>query len=346
MENRGSVASRAHVAVRGMLSARLRRGPHHRPHAAPPPPHGPRTPATVLKALVSELRPAQWVKNLTCLAGLIFSGRLFGLRHELHAAAGFWAFCCASSAVYILNDFIDREKDRLNPRTAGRPLASGALPVGVAAAAFLALLLAAGATAAALGPACLVVVLTYGTMNVLYSVRLKHIVIADVMCIALGFVLRVLFGVYAVGVLPTPWIALCMFFLALFLGFAKRKAELARLAHDSAHVRPVLAKYDLTYLNMLLMMSATMAILSYALFTVTSHRNPTLIVTVVPVVYCVNRYILQVILHGRGASPDKILMSDKRLWVGILGWLVAYVAITYGDIQFFAHTCDWHAGQG
>ena len=187
------------------------------------------------------------------------------------------------------------------------------------------------------------VIAAYGTMNVLYSIKLKHIVIADVMCIALGFVLRVLFGVYAVGVLPTPWIALCMFFLALVLGFAKRKAELAQLADGSAHVRPVLAKYDVTYLNMLLTMSATMAVLSYALFTVASHKNPTLIVTIVPVVYCVNRYILQVMIHGRGASPDKILLTDRRLWVGIVGWLVAYVVITYGDVQIFTNSSDWHA---
>ena len=342
MENRGSVASRAHGAVRGMMSARLRRAPHQHRHEAPTPP-GDRTAATVLKALLFELRPVQWVKNFTCLAGLIFSGRLFLLRHELQAGLGFWSFCFASSAIYILNDYIDRDKDRLNPRTASRPLASGALPVWVAVAAFFALIVAAGATAAALSPACLGVIATYATMNVLYSIKLKHIVIADVMCIALGFVMRVLFGVYAVGVLPTPWIALCMFFLALFLGFAKRKAELARLAHDSSHVRPVLAKYDLNYLNMMLTMSATMAVLSYALFTVASNKNPTLIVTIVPVVYCINRYILQVILHGRGASPDKILLSDKRLWIGILGWLVAYVTITYGDIQIFAHFHDMHA---
>ena len=164
-------------------------------------------------------------------------------------------------------------------------------------------------------------------------------------CIALGFVLRVMLGVYAVGVLPTPWIALCMFFLALFLGFAKRKSELARLAENSAHARPVLAKYDVNYLNMLLTMSATMAILCYALFTVASHKNPTLVVTIVPVVRLRQPlHILQVILHGRGASPDKILLSDKRLWVGILSWLVAYVAITYGDIQVFTNSHDWHAG--
>jgi 4-hydroxybenzoate polyprenyltransferase len=229
----------------------------------------------VARALVQELRPVQWIKNLTCLAGLIFSGRLFLPSYEWSAAVGFWAFCFASSAVYIFNDIIDRDKDRLNPRTAGRPIASGALPLPLAVLALIVLGTAAGLAACWLGWGCVLVISSYGALNVAYSLRLKHVVIADVMCIALGFVLRVVFGVYAVGVLPTPWIALCMFFLALFLGFAKRKAELARLAADSAHVRPVLTKYEAGYLDMLLTMSAATAILCYALFTVASHKNPT-----------------------------------------------------------------------
>jgi 4-hydroxybenzoate polyprenyltransferase len=212
------------------------------------------------------------------------------------------------------------------------------LPVWVAGIAFALLVAMAAIGSARLGTSCSLVLGTYGVMNILYSTRLKQIVIADVMCIAIGFVLRVLYGVYAVGVLPTPWIALCMFFLALFLGFAKRKAELVGMGKNPSHARPVLAQYDVNYLNMLLAMSATMAILCYALFTVASHKNPTLVVTIVPVVYCVNRYILQVMLNGRGESPDKILLSDKRLWVGIIGWLVAYIAITYGNIQLFADT--------
>lgn len=334
MEERESTAIvRAHKAVRrGIASARLRRLiPENNGSGGP-------SAAVVVRALVTELRVVQWVKNLACLAGLIFSGRLFLVQHQTQAFLGFWSFCFASSAVYILNDFLDREKDRLNPRTSTRPLASGDLPVWVAATAFVALITLAGIGAARLGSSCLLVIGTYGVMNILYSIRLKQIVIADVMCIAIGFVLRVLFGVYAVGVLPTPWIALCMFFLALFLGFAKRKAELTGLGKDPAHARPVLAQYDVNYLNMLLAMSATMAILCYALFTVASHKNPTLVITIVPVVYCVNRYILQVMLNGRGESPDKILLSDKRLWVGIVSWLFAYIIITYGNIQLFAET--------
>jgi 4-hydroxybenzoate polyprenyltransferase len=185
-----------------------------------------------------------------------------------------------------------------------------------------------------LGTACLCVVLTYAAQGVLYSVSLKRVVIIDVMCIAAGFVLRVMFGVYAVGVLPTPWIILCMFFLALFLGFAKRQAEL-NAAGGSHAARPVLGKYRGDFLQSLIIFSATTAVLSYALFTVSSHKNPTLVVTVVPVIYCVCRYLLQVMVAGRGESPDETLLYDRRLLLGIVLWAALYVVISYGNVRLF-----------
>jgi 4-hydroxybenzoate polyprenyltransferase len=276
------------------------------------------------------------VKNLACLAGLIFSGQLFLFHSQVQALLGFLAFCFASSSVYILNDFLDREKDRLNPRTANRPLASGSLPLWLAGGAFVGLLSAACGLSLYLGAACFAILLMYSAMNVLYSVRVKQIVIADVICIALGFVLRVLLGVSAVGVRPTPWIVLCMFFLALFLGFAKRKSELSNVGADPGRARSVLTKYEASYLDTLLTMSSTMAILCYATFTVASNKNPSLVVTTVPVVYCVYRYMLQVIIHSKGESPDRLLLSDKRLWLGIICWISTYVMISYGNIHFFA----------
>jgi 4-hydroxybenzoate polyprenyltransferase len=292
-------------------------------------------PLSVAWALVCVARPEQWVKNLACFAGLIFSGRLFLARAEVEAFAAFWSFCFASSSVYILNDYFDRENDRRNPRTDSRPLASGTLPLGAAAAAFVVLVGAAAAISVALGAACLVVLLAYFAMNVAYSTRLKRAVIADVMCIALGFVLRMLHGIFAIGVEPTAWIVLCMFFLAMFLGFAKRRGELNQLSTHSGEARLVLKKYSAPYLDTLLTISATLAILCYALFTVVSHQNPTLIVTIVPVVYCILRYLLQVVMHGQGESPDVMLVSDWRLWAAIACWVAAYVAVVYGDIHLF-----------
>lgn len=295
----------------------------------------PASPAYVTWALIRQLRPKQWVKNLTCLAGLVFSGLLFVPVAQYRAALAFAAFCMASSCVYIVNDFLDREKDRLNPRTAKRPLARGELPVWVAAVALVALLATSLAASARLGTACLAVVAIYAAQGVLYSATLKKVVIVDVMCIAVGFVLRVMYGVYAVGVLPTPWIILCMFFLALFLGFAKRQAELNAAAGSHA-ARPVLRKYRADYLQTLIVFSATTAVLAYALFTVTSHKNPTLVVTVLPVIYCVCRYLLQVMVGGRGESPDETLLYDRRILLGIAIWVLLFVAISYGNIRVFA----------
>jgi len=303
-----------------------------------------RAPARVLHALLVEMRPKQWIKNLSCFAGLIFSGRLFLLHAQEQALLGFGSFCLASSSVYILNDFFDRDKDRHNPRTASRPIASGALPLSVAAVAFFALVLAAGFMSAALGPACLGLVGCYFAMNVLYTTRLKRIVIADVMCIALGFVMRVLHGVYSVGARPTPWILLCMFFLALFLGFAKRKGELASGRSRTGDARPVLEKYNAAFLDTLVTMTATMTILCYAMFTVASRKNPTLVITIIPVVYCVCRFMLQVMTHDRGESPDEILITDKRLWAGISCWLASYIFIIYSNIHIFSEHADWYTG--
>jgi 4-hydroxybenzoate polyprenyltransferase len=292
--------------------------------------------APAFRALVVQLRPRHWVKNLTCLAGLVFSGQLFQLHAQARAIIGFLTFCLVSSSVYILNDYLGRKLDRLNPRTSGRPLASGSLPLWLAGATYAALLLAAGGLALCLGSACFAILITYAVMNVFYSVRVKEIVIADVICIALGFVLRVMLGVYAVGVRPTPWIVLCMFFLSLFLGFAKRKSELVNLGIDSGRARPVLLKYGANFLDTLLTMSSTMAILCYATFTVASHKNPTLVVTIVPVVYCIYYYMLQVIVHNKGESPDQLLLSDRHLRLGIACWIIIYICISYFDIRIFA----------
>jgi len=290
---------------------------------------------SVLLALVQLLRPRQWVKNLACFAGLVFSGQLFVAGQILHAAIAFATFSAMASAIYILNDFLDRDKDRNNPRTAQRPLASGTLPLWLAGIAFIALLIAAGAGTFTLGWKSTLMLGGYAILNICYSLRLKQTVIADVMCIALGFVIRVLFGVYAVEVQPTAWIVLCMFFLALFMGFGKRKAELAAHGENSPAIRPVLHKYNLNFLDLMLGMSATMTIICYALFTVAAHKNPSLLVTIVPVVYCVTRYLLQVLVSPHGESPEVLLLKDRRMGAGILCWVGLCVVILYGNIQLF-----------
>jgi 4-hydroxybenzoate polyprenyltransferase len=292
-------------------------------------------PARVAAALFQALRPQQWIKNTACLAGLIFSGALYDGAAELAALAATAMFCAAASSVYILNDLCDRKTDRLNPRTAGRPIASGMLPVPVALAGCLGCLAVASALAAYLGLACAVVLGVYLLMNLAYCFRLKHSVLADVMVIALGFVFRVLAGVYAIEAQPTAWIVLCIFFLALFLAVAKRRAELASLKELAGFHRPVLANYSLPFLDVLLAMNTTMTLVCYALYTVGSpHRNTTLIVTIPPVAYGIGRFLLLVMVRDHESAED-ILTSDKGLIAAVVTWVSLCVLIIYGNIHLF-----------
>jgi 4-hydroxybenzoate polyprenyltransferase len=305
--------------------------------------HGPRgaragsaaRPGRVALALLQVLRPLQWVKNAACLAGLIFSGLLLNGPAELAALAATAMFCAAASAVYVFNDFCDRKSDLLCPRKARRPLASGDLPLSIALPGGGAALAVSAALAWALGPACATVLALYLGMNVVYCLFLKHAVLADVMVIALGFVLRVLAGVYAVGALPTPWVLLCIFFLALLMGLAKRRAELASLGERAAAHRPVLAKYTLPYLDALLAVTATMTMTCYSLYTIHSpHCNVTLIVTVPPVLYGIGRFLLLVMVRG-GEAPEEMLTRDRGLIAAVLVWVALSVAVLYGPVRLF-----------
>jgi hypothetical protein len=236
-------------------------------------------------------RPRQLIKNLACFAGLVFSGRLFEASPIGQSILAFLGFCMAASAVYLLNDVVDRNLDRLNPSKCDRPIASGLLPVSWALAGSVLLMAGASGITFILAPICLMTLAVYLVTNVAYSLRLKHTVLLDVLIIALGFVLRVLHGVYAIEVKPTSWIVLCMFFLGLFLGFAKRRREMHLIGDFEPFCRPVLSKYAIGFLDLVPGMTATLAILCYALYTMTGQRgNASRVVSVPMVTYGVTRY--------------------------------------------------------
>ena len=312
------------------------------PTAPSPQPADAAAPANTRQRVVGlarAARPQQWVKNVACFAGLMFSGQLLNPVAARSACVAFASYCLASSSAYLINDVLDRKSDRENVKKRGRPIASGLVPPAWAVLAAVSLVASAVALSFLLPTACQFIILLYLLMSTAYSLRLKHAVLIDVLIIALGFVLRVLYGVYAVRVLPTPWIVLCMFFLALFLGFAKRRSELNRLVLELAdRQRPVLRKYRTGLLDLLLGMTATMAISSYALYTVTggSTHNPTLVVSVPLVVYGVFRYLLLVIIHELGDAPEKDLLGDRLLVLTVILWVVTCIAIIYGKLKFFA----------
>jgi len=221
----------------------------------------------------------------------------------------------------------------LHPRKRSRPLASGAVSVRAAAVLGTGLSLGALLGAWALGLSTLLCVVLYVANNLLYSVFLKHIAILDVLSIAFGFVLRLVAGVYVLGELPTAWVVMCTLFLAIFLGITKRRAELHSIGGQEALQRPVLSDYSIIYLDNLLSTAASMTILSYALFTVESGKNPTLILTLPIVYYAIMHYKRLVMVSEYGEEPDKILLKDRLIPGLILLWLVTYFVIEYSGIR-------------
>jgi 4-hydroxybenzoate polyprenyltransferase len=289
---------------------------------------------TALPAAVRLLRPQQWTKNLACLAGVVFGGRLGEPDAVLRDLAVVVVFTLAASAIYVVNDLLDLERDREHPVKRRRPLAAG--EIRPASAGMLALLLGAGAAggAVAMGRAVVACIAVYVAVNLLYSWRWKHVAILDVCCIASGYVLRVLAGILVLGDTPTGWILLCTFFLALFLGFSKRRAELVDPERAGDEQRPVLVAYDRAFLDSLVDGSATMAVMTYALFTATSGKNPSLIVTVPIVYYAITHYRYLTRHHGVGQEPDRVLLGDRTVQACIAAWLVAFVLIFYGHVTF------------
>jgi 4-hydroxybenzoate polyprenyltransferase len=285
--------------------------------------------------LVKLLRPRQWTKNLACLAGVVFGDRLSQHGDIAKSIVVTGLFCAISSASYIFNDIYDCDRDRLHPQKKMRQIPSG--QVGVSTAWIVAIVLGIPALGGSFyfGWATFACFALFMMINVAYTLWLKHEVVLDVCSIAFGYVLRLLAGVYALHDTPTAWITLCTLFLAMFLAFCKRRAEFASTANQEMNYRPVLAQYNLAFLDMLINGSATMTVLSYALFTATSGKNPTLVVTVPIVYYAVMHYKFLVLVRNIGQEPEQILLQDSRIRLSILLWLTCYLGIFYGKLHLF-----------
>lgn len=282
--------------------------------------------------LLRLLRPHQWVKN-----GFVFIGLLFGkvgdngvLEGKVLLAAA--AFCLLSSCVYILNDIFDRTADRAHPLKRKRPVASGA--VGLAAALALAAVcaLAGLALGAAASAGVALMLIAYLLLNLAYSAGLKHVAVLDVFLIAAGFMLRIFAGTWGVGIAPSQWLLLCGLLLTIFLGFAKRRAELMVSEGEGSAQRPVLDDYSPALLDTMMAISAAGVIVSYSLYTVSPdtiqlHHTDKLIYTLPFVLYGIFRYIF--LVHRRGGEdPASTLISDAHMvttgvaWLGVTLWLI------------------------
>ncbi len=285
-----------------------------------------------LRPCLRLLRPHQWVKS-----GFVFVGLLFG--HAWHdrllvldvllAAA---AFALAASAVYVFNDLADREKDRAHPEKRHRPLAAGAVSVPQALLLAGACMLVALFLAQRASISVLFIVAIYALLNVGYSMGLKHVVLLDVFIISAGFMLRILAGTLGVGIEPSHWLLLCSLMLTLFLGFAKRRAELNAMAGRGGSHRKVLDDYDPVLLDKLIGICAASTIVSYSLYTVSAetqamHGTSQLIYSVPAVVYGIFRYLFLLHRRGGGGDPAAVLLRDAHLLAAFGGWLLTVIVV-------------------
>jgi 4-hydroxybenzoate polyprenyltransferase len=290
--------------------------------------------------LLVTARPKQWIKNGFVLLPAAFGGALKPHTIGLVVAVAA-AFCLASSALYMVNDVCDREADRAHALKRTRPIASGGLSVQAALAAAVVLSLVSLIGAVLLAPGAALLLAIYMVTTLAYSLRLKHIVIVDVMVLATGFVLRVLAGAAAANVAPSEWLLLCTLFLALFLGFGKRRHELVQLGPIADTHRRVLGDYSKETLDQFLTASMIGTLFAYVLYVVlapnaVAHRW--LILTIPFACYSIFRYSFVVQTHGEGGAPEELLLTDRPLQLAAIAWVVTAVAALYAP---FPHDL-WH----
>src|SRR5260370_15297580 len=288
----------------------------------------------MLGAVLVSLRPRQWVKNLFVFAGLVFGQRLF-TPAVWPALGAFAIFCALSGAIYLVNDVADREKDRLHPKKRERPIAAGRLPVRVALGVAAALVAAGLVAAARLSAGFLLVAVAYVVLLTAYSAWLKHVVIVDVLTVALGFVLRALAGTLAIDVAISRWLLICTLLSALFLALGKRRNEYLTLEADAARHRPILAEYSAGLLDQMIAVVTASTVTAYALYTLSpdpaaKFLTPPLPATLPFVFYGMFRYLYLLYRRQLGGNPSHLLLNDRALLLNTACWIAAVLLIIYG----------------
>ncbi|MFD3447565.1 decaprenyl-phosphate phosphoribosyltransferase [Microbacteriaceae bacterium 4G12] len=286
--------------------------------------------AETIKLLFLQLRPKQWTKNLLVFAALIFSFKKIETADIVNNIISFFVFSFVSGCVYILNDYIDIEADKLHPEKKNRPMASGRLNPKLALFTGVVLLTGSLSVAYFLHPLFCLIIAIYFILNVLYSLKLKHVVILDIMIIAAGFVFRALGGGLVINVIFTPWFLLCTMLLALFLAIGKRRHELILLQEKKGSHRKVLEHYSVSMLDQMVGIVTAATIMSYSLFTFSSGHTIQLMWTIPFVIYGIFRYLYLIHILGKGGKPEEVLLQDK----GILA-TVALFGITVITILYF-----------
>ncbi len=287
-----------------------------------------------LTGIILSLRPRQWTKNFFVLSALVFSRNLFNSRMLLISIAAFTLFCMISGAVYLLNDIVDREKDRNHPEKSKRPIAAGIISIKAALISLIFLVLSSLIGSWFLGLPFFLLILTYFILQTAYSFYLKHIVIIDVFTITIGFSIRVFAGAMAINIEISSWLAICTFLLALFLALNKRRHELIILETAAGKHRKVLADYNTYFLDQMISVVTASTVVAYALYTLSNHtidkfQTTHLVFTVPFVIYGIFRYLFLVHMKKRGGSPEMMLITDLPLLIDIMLWIVTSGIIIY-----------------
>jgi 4-hydroxybenzoate polyprenyltransferase len=285
-----------------------------------------------LRALFKTMRPRQWIKNTLIFIPLVFDEQLTNLPAFLMTLAGFVLLCLIASVVYILNDLNDLEADRLHPEKRKRPLASGELPTSLAMAAAILIPVIVFPLALLLSPTFALVLAAYLALNMAYSRWFKHITIIDVFVLASFYLLRVVAGLTLIDVARfSPWLFVMTTLGALFIGFGKRRAELALLHEDAHNHRPVLVGYTIPLLDQFITILSATAIVAYSLYTFSAPNVPenhAMMLTIPFVIYGIFRYLYLVQMQ-KGGAPEEEFLTDRPLQVTIVLWGLAVLMVFY-----------------
>lgn len=288
---------------------------------------------TKLTSIIKLMRPHQYTKNFFVFSPLFFFGGINNLSLVKEAFIGFLAFCAISSAVYILNDYLDIEDDRKHPKKKNRPLAAGTITVREALFIFITLLIFTIFLMYNQSLNAIITLAFYVCMNVAYSIWLKHIPIVDVVIISIGFVLRLLVGSFVTGVPLSKWIIIMTFLLALFLALAKRRDDVLHYLNTGKKMRKVIDGYNLKLIDGSMMIMASVVIVTYLLFTnsreVIERFDDNLYLTSLFVILGIMRYLQISFVEEDSGSPSKVLLKDKFTIINIFAWLSSYVYLIY-----------------
>ncbi len=284
--------------------------------------------------IIRAIRPKQWIKNLIVFAALVFSQHLFEPYSIITSLFAFLLFCLFTGSVYLINDVMDVEEDRQHPYKKERPIASGKLKIQTAVIIAITMAMVSLGMSFYLNPMFGVITLVYFVSNIAYSTYLKHIVIIDVMIIALGFVLRAVGGAVVIDVEISPWLIICTTLLALFLGFGKRRHELVLMKESAKEHRSILDEYSSYFLDQIIAVLTASIVVTYALYTMSEKvqlklHTTYLNLTIPFVLYGIFRYLYLVHQKNRGGDPTSLFFTDKPLLINIGLWLVTVCIILY-----------------